>query len=149
MGTGVTAMNRLSLAIVVNGLWAAAVFLLISCDTGPKDPIDEIKALIPKVQERLNRRDLGGLKGMGTERFEPNAFVIAVFGDRARDSVDLALKRINQVGKDATLILSVRFRGDNATPARELQLPLVAGRRWWIDGFEFAPLVTPLDTSRG
>ena len=149
MGTGVIEMSRLSRAVAVNGLWAVAVLLLISCDTKPKDPIDEIKALIPKLQQRLNRRDVGGLKGMGTDRFESNSLVIAVFGDRARDSVDLTLKRINQVGKDATLILSVRFRGDVTTPVRELRLPLVAGRKWWIDGFEFAPLVTPLDTSRG
>ena len=132
-------MRRRAGLIAVNALWVMAVFLVVSCDTKPKDPIVEIKALIPKLQERLNRRDLGGLKGMGTERFEPNALLIAVFGTRVRDSVELGLKSINQTGKDATLFLSVKFHGDTLTPARELQLPLVAGRLWWIDGFQFTP----------
>lgn len=140
-------MSRWTRAIVVNALWAVAVLLVVSCDRRPKDPIVEIKALIPKLQERLNRRDLGGLKGMGTDRFEPNALLIAVFGSRVRDSVELGLKRINQTGKDATLFLSVKFYGDTLTPARELQLPLVAGRLWWIDGFQFTPPETNGDSS--
>jgi len=125
------------LEIAVNTTLAAAVLIgaITGCATREKDPLDEIKALIPKVEERLNRRDLGGLKGMGTTQFESNAFVIDVFGQHVHDSVSLALSRIQQTGSDATLILNMVSQ-ERAGETRELHLRLKGDGRWKIDSYE-------------
>ncbi|HWO55952.1 MAG TPA: hypothetical protein VNN55_00115 [bacterium] len=106
----------------------------MGCRAKTVDPLDRIKALIPEVETRLNRRDLAGLKRMGTERFESNAFVIDIFADRARDSVALALSRIHQDGADATLFLQMTSRQTGAR--QELRLHLRGNGRWKIDGYE-------------
>lgn len=109
---------------------------VLGCRAKTVDPLDRVKALIPEVETRLNRRDLAGLKGMGTERFESNAFVIDIFADRVRDSVTLALSRIQQDGADATLILDMASRQTGAR--QELRLHLRGNGRWKIDSYELA-----------
>lgn len=121
----------------VNACLAAAVFMGVAagCAKKEKDPLDLIKALIPVVEQRLNKRDLAGLKGMGTVQFESNAFVIDVFGERVRDSVDLSLSRIQLDGADATLILNMNSHAV-AGETRELHLYLKGDGKWRIDRYE-------------
>lgn len=108
---------------------------LTGCAKKEKDPLDDIKSLIPIVQQRLNKRDLAGLKGMGTVQFESNAFVIDVFGEHVRDSVELSLSRIQLDGADATLILNMNSRA-GAGETRELHLHLKGDGKWKIDRYE-------------
>jgi hypothetical protein len=125
-------------SLVVNTTLSLVVLTVatLGCRAKTVDPLDRIKALIPEVESRLNRRDLAGLRRMGTERFESNAFVIDIFSDRVRDSVVLSLSRIQQDGADATLFLDMTSRQTGAR--RELHLHLRGNGRWKIDAYELA-----------
>lgn len=126
-------------------LLAVLGFTVSGCATKEKDPLDEIKSLIPVVEQRLNKRDLAGLKGMGTVQFESNALVIDVFGEHVRDTVHLALSQILQTGSDATLILDMSMR-PTMTQGRKLVLELKGGERWRIDSYR---ILTPDTDSSG
>lgn len=130
----------------VNTCLAAAVLLgaVTGCAQKEKDPLDDIKSLIPAVESKLNKRDLAGLKGMGTVAFESNALVIDVFGERVRDSVHLSLSRILMDGADATLILNMTSH-ERAGETRELYFHLKGDGRWKIDRYEV--IESPQDTS--
>lgn len=121
----------------VNTCLAIAVLMagVTGCAKKEKDPLDDIKSLIPVVEQRLNKRDLAGLKGMGTVNFESNAFVIDVFGQHVRDSVHLSLSRIQMDGLDATLILNMTSR-EQVEGRRELFLYLKGDGKWKIDRYE-------------
>lgn len=129
----------------VNTCLAASVLLgaVTGCAKKAKDPLDNIKALIPVVEAKLNKRDLAGLKGMGTVAFESNALVIDVFGEHVRDSVHLSLSRILMDGADATLILNMSSH-ERAGETRELHLFLKGDGKWKIDRYEIAE--PPADT---
>jgi hypothetical protein len=138
------------LRFAVNTVLAAVVVgsAVYSCATKEKDPLDDIKSLIPKIEKGLNRRDLAGLKGMGTVQFESNSFVIDVFGEHVRDSVTLSLSRIQQDGAEATLILNMTSR-QRAGEKRELHVRLKGGEKWKIDSYEILePGAHDSDTSR-
>lgn len=121
----------------VNTCLAAAVLLgaAAGCAKKAKDPLDDIKALIPVVETKLNKRDLAGLKGMGTVAFESNALVIDVFGEHVRDSVHLSLSRIQMDGADAALILNMSSH-ERAGETRELHLFLKGDGKWKIDRYD-------------
>ena len=118
--------------------------MLIACDSKPREPVDEMKSLIPFIEQRLNRRDLGGLKAMGTENFESNSLVIDVFGEHVRDSVCLSLSRIQQDGTDAALILNMSST-ERPGEKRELHLDLKGDGKWKIDAFEITDPDTEID----
>lgn len=130
-----TAVNtNIALAVLACGIGG--------CAPKDKDPLDELKMLIPKVEEGLNSRDLAALQKIGTEKFASNSLVIDVFGDRVRDSVRLTLSRIQQTGTDATLILNV-IPYDPAGEKRELRLRLQGGEKWRIDSYEVIDTLNP------
>lgn len=130
---------------VVNRCLSIAVLFgaFTGCATEQTDPVDALKSLIPVVEQRLNKRDLAGLKGMGTVAFESNAFVIDVFGQHVRDSIGLSLDRIQQDGADATLILNMTS-GERSGENRKLLLRLHGNGKWKLDSYEV--LTGPADT---
>ncbi len=122
--------------MVNTGLIAAVIIgALMGCAKKDVDPIAELRSLIPVIEQRLNKRDLAGLKGMGTVAFESNAFVIDVFGEHVRDTVRLTLDRIQQDGADATLILNMASQQRAGEP-RLLHIHLRGGGKWKIDSYE-------------
>lgn len=123
----------------VNTCLAAVVLLaaVAGCAKKEKDPLDSIKALIPVIEAKLNKRDLAGLKGMGTVAFESNAMVIDVFGEHVRDSVSLSLSRIQMDGADATLILNMSSH-ERAGEMRELHIFLKGDGKWKIDRYDIS-----------
>ncbi len=125
--------------LAVNTCLAAIVLLaaVTGCAKKVKDPLEDIKSLIPAVEAKLNKRDLAGLKGMGTVAFESNALVIDVFGEHVRDSVRLSLSRIQMDGAEATLILNMSSL-ERAGGMRELRLLLKGNGKWKIDRYEIA-----------
>lgn len=123
--------------------WAVLMGAVSGCAKKEVDPVAELKALIPVIEQRLNKRDLARLKGMGTDNFESNAFVIDVFGEHVRDSVRLSLDRIQQDGTDATLLLNMASMKRPAA-GRTLRLHLQGNGKWKIDSYEI--IVAPADT---
>ena len=126
---------RLQTAVNTSLIAAVILSVAVGCATKEKDPLDDIKSLIPKIEAGLNRRDLAGLQKLGTERFQSNALVVDVFDGRINDSVHVSLSRIQQTGADATLIVNLM---SHETPGerRELHLHLQGGERWAITSYE-------------
>lgn len=122
--------------IVNTGLIGAVIIgALIGCAKKDVDPIADLRSLIPIIEERLNKRDLAGLKGMGTVAFESNAFVIEIFGEHVRDTVRLTLDRIQQDGTDAKLILDMASQQRAGEP-RQLHVNLSGNGKWKIDSYK-------------
>jgi hypothetical protein len=115
-------------------LLVVSTAVLVGCAKKEIDPLDELKMLIPRVENGLNGRDLAALQKLGTDRFESNTLVIDVFGKRVNDSVDLTLSRIQQTGSDAIMYLDL-ISHDPGQRKRTLQLNIVGGERWRIDSF--------------
>ncbi len=138
---------------VVNAGIVAAVVVAVAggCAEKEIDPIDQIKSLIPVIEQRLNKRDLAGLKGMGTVQFESNAFVIDVFGEQVRDTVTLSLSRVQIDGADATLMLHLTSL-QSPSERRQLNIHLQGDGKWKIDRYEIirpqGDTLNP-DTGRG
>jgi len=132
---------------IVNTGFIVAVIIgaLIGCAKKDVDPIADLRSLIPVIEQRLNKRDLAGLKGMGTVAFESNAFVIDVFGEHVRDTVHLTLDRIQQDGTDATLILKMDSQQRVGEP-RLLHVNLRGDGKWKIESYE---ITTPAADSIG
>ena len=121
----------------VNTIAAANVLILLSlagCSQKERDVVAEIRALIPDIQQKLNDRDLGGLKRMGTANFQENAFVTDLVPG-PNDSVKLGFKSmINEPGK-AVVIVRVLPSGQTGTVSRELTLNLTGSGHWHIDSY--------------
>lgn len=125
------------LQTAVNTCLTTAVLLgaLHGCAKEEVDPLEALKSMIPGIEQRLNKRDLAGLKGIGTVQFESNAFIIDVFGEHVRDTVHLGLSRIQQDGTNATLILNMTSQ-ERAGESRELHLHLKGNGKWKIGAYE-------------
>lgn len=128
---------------LVNAVLFSAVLVMgvLGCAKKTEDPLDDIKAMIPAFEQRLNRRDLAGLQSMGEPGFQSNALVIEVFSGRVADSVKLSLSRIQMDGPEATMILNMDSR-EWPTLKRELHLFLRGDGKWRINRYEIVESVS-------
>ncbi|MEW5873660.1 MAG: hypothetical protein AB1752_00585 [Candidatus Zixiibacteriota bacterium] len=99
--------------------------LLTGCSKEPVDPIEYVKSLIPKIQDGLNRRDIAGLKKLGTSQFEPNRFITDVFTHGVEGDVALSLVRIRHVTGEVALNLNAAFGPNGRGGLKELKIQFV------------------------
>lgn len=114
-----------------------AVMILTGCGE-PPDPVDEIRSLVPKIQEALNARDIGGLRRLGTGNLAANRFIIDAFEGGGEGRITLRFKRVSLRPEDTELNLLAHL--DTATDPdeeRTLTIFLEGNGRWRIDSYRF------------
>jgi hypothetical protein len=116
---------------------------LTGCSKPPVDPVEQAKALIPKVADGLNRRDIGALKDLGTANFEPNRFITDVFAHGVRGDVTLSLTRFRQVPGENRLVLGATFGPNGSGGAKDLTLILAGEKELKIDTYTLADVSIP------
>lgn len=140
-------MIRLQQAVNTPLAIGVLVWAISGCTAEEKDPIDQIKDLVPGIEERLNDRDRSGLRRMGTKVFDPDRLLVELFAGNDRDSVDLALSRVQIDGPEATLLITVSSRA-RAGERRELRLQLRHDGKWKLEGHQImVPDADSLDGS--
>ena len=115
-------------------LLAACCIALAGCSKKEEDPVEYVKAMIPKIQQGLNDRDIAGLKSLGTSKFEANRFITDVFAHGVHGDVTLELVRVRSVPGDVRLILRALFDGGQGG-VKELSLFYAGERDWKIDTY--------------
>lgn len=101
----------------------------------PPDPIEYVKSLIPVIEEGLNRRDIAGLKKLGTTKFEANAFINDVFSRGVEGNVAFHLKRVRHVTGEVSLTLQATFGQGGRGGEKELKIQFVGEHPWRIDAY--------------
>jgi hypothetical protein len=97
--------------------------LLIGCGKKEEeDPLDYMKALIPKIEAALNSRDIPALKKLGTPTFEANRFITDVFSRGVRGDVSLALARFRDVPGQVRLEMHAKFGVDGKGGQKRLTI---------------------------
>jgi len=135
--------------LLVLSVVALGTMILIGCSKPPVDPVEQANALIPKVADGLNRRDIGALKDLGTDRFEPNRFITDVFAHGVQGSVTLAMKRFRQVPGENKLVLSATFGTGESGGVKDLTLLLVGEKVLKIDLYSLTDINIPSARSGG
>jgi hypothetical protein len=100
------------------------------------NPVDAIKAIVPRLQEALNRRDIAALQRLGTSDFPSNRFLIDVFEGAVSDTIALSIAHLRQVPGEAQLVLTVT----SLAGGRELTLTLTGDGTWRIHSYQIAPM---------
>lgn len=130
-------------------LIAGVVTVVSGCGEAP-DPVDEIRALVPKLQEALNARNIGGLRRLGTGNFAAQRFIIDAFPGGEGGRITLRFKRIRLSPEATELNLLAHFDGTTGPgEGRALTIFLEGNGRWRIDSYRFGSTPegeTPTDT---
>lgn len=142
MITIVQRLTVLFLLVCVAGFFTA-------CSKPPVDPVDQVRALIPKLADALNKRDLAALKDLGTSKFEPNRFIADVFAHGVQGNVTLSMKRFRQVPGENRLGLTADFGPGQSGGSKELTLLLVGEKVLKIDVYSLKDITLPGATSGG
>jgi hypothetical protein len=116
---------------------------LAACSKPPVDPVDQVRVLIPKLVDALNKRDLAALKKLGTDKFEPNRFVTDVFAHGVQGEVTLSMTRFRQVPGENKLGLSAIFGADQSGGIKDLTLFLVGEKVLKIDTYTLKDITPP------
>jgi len=132
-------MHRfMALTVVVLGF-----LILAGCSKPPVDPVEQANALIPKIADGLNRRDIGALKDLGTDRFEPNRFLADVFSHGVKGDVTLSLYRFRQVPGETKLVLTATFGVGEIGGRKELTLTLAGDKVLKVDLYSLTDVRIP------
>lgn len=115
-------------------LLAACCIALTGCSKKEEDPVEYVKAMIPKIQQGLNDRDIAELKSLGTAKFEANRFITDVFTHGVHGDVSLELVRVRSVPGDVRMILRTLFDGGKGG-VKELTLFYAGDKDWKIDTY--------------
>ncbi len=115
-------------------LLALSGVVLSGCSKKKVDPIEYVKAMIPRIQKGLNDRDIPALRDMGTTKFEANGFINDVYSRGVRGDVSLALIRVRYVPGDLHMILRATFGGGSGG-VKELTLYFAGENKWKIDTY--------------
>jgi len=111
---------------------------MTDCSQRERDPVVEIRGMVPKIEEALNRRAIGDLRGLGTRRLEANRFIMECFGGREDFPVVLRFRNFKISGTVAQLELGASFESPEPSHERTLNLTLHDTGHWEIDSFEFS-----------
>ena len=113
----------------------ASSSILSGCSKKEVDPVEYVKAMIPKIQDGLNRRDIAGLQALGTSKFEANSFITDVFTHGVEGDVTLAMTRVRHVPGNLFMILSASFGNGGSGGAKELTIYFAGEKKWKIDSY--------------
>ena len=136
-------MKNLAYRFIILSALVLVTAVLTGCSKPPVDPVEQARAMIPKVADGLNRRDIGALKDLGTAGFEPNRFITDVFAHGVRGDVTLSMKRFRQVPGENKLFLSATFGPDQSGGIKELTLILTGEKVLKIDTYVLADIAIP------
>lgn len=123
-------------------LLAVCCIALSGCSQKEVDPVEYVKAMIPQIQQGLNDRDIAGLKGLGTSKFEANRFITDVFTHGVRGDVKLELVRVRSVTDDVRMILRAVFDNGNGG-VKELTLFFAGKGKLKIDTYSLRDKSVP------
>ena len=139
---------RWSVSIALIGLFCGV--LAGGCARKRVDPVDALKAMVPRMEAALNRRDIAALQKLGTSQFASNRLIIDVFGANRTDTVDLQIKHLTQLPGKAQLTLGIVARGEEDLAVGMLTLQMVGDGNWRIDSYDLSlpPPAPDADTSR-
>ncbi|HEX9750818.1 MAG TPA: hypothetical protein VGB22_05995 [candidate division Zixibacteria bacterium] len=114
----------------------AVLFAVFGCRSAPTDPIEEVKAMIPKIESALNRRLIGDLQRMGTGEFEANSFIMDMVGQRVDAQATLSLRRAQLTGNEIHMALDAKMVDNAGTWTQRLFLTMLQDGRWKIAAYE-------------
>jgi hypothetical protein len=126
--------------------WSTLVLVLVAlsgCSKPPADPVEQCRDMIPKLIEAINKHDLGTLKSLGTEKFEPNRFMADLYAHGVNGSVLLSLLRFRQVPGENALTLNASFGKDGSGGLKTLILYLVGDKVLKIDTYTLEDVKLP------
>ena len=113
-----------------------ATMLFSDCAPKPRDSVEVLKAMVSKIENALNRRDVGGLQKMGTSRIDSNRFVIDVFDGNPADSVNLKIRRILlPKPTEAEVIIDAVVGPGSARRLKNMTIHFVDNGNWKIDTY--------------
>jgi hypothetical protein len=121
----------------------ALCFLLLSgCSKKEVDPVEYAKAMIPQIQDGLNKRDIAALQELGTSNFEANGFITDVFTHGVGGDVVLSMIRVRHVPGNLFMILRATF-GDGSGGVKELTIYFAGEKKWKIDTYSLRDKAIP------